>query len=264
MRKLIYSLVVTVVTALSGMAIGASAPVDDLSSSRQSVASASAYPATPAATASTGAGDLYYQVQLLQDEVRELRGIIDEQANLLRQLRQQQLDDYQDLDRRLGGVASPGSETAAPAAITTATSRTDVPLTTQPDTTTQVVDDPEAERRSYEAAYDLLKNRNIDEAITAFSDHVARFPAGTYAANAYYWLGEIYLLQNNLPEANKAFSTVVDNFPGHRKATDAMFKLGKVLHLQGDNIKAQALLQDVAATNSTAAGLAKSYLQQNF
>ena len=72
------------------------------------------------------------------------------------------------------------------------------------------------------------------------------------------------MLQNNLDEAIKAFATVGEKFPAHRKATDAKFKLAKIYHLQGETERAKTLLNEVAATDSGAAALAKAYLDNNF
>lgn len=249
--------------ALTPLAMAA-APVEDLSA-RQTVGATQGAPAP----ASTPMGDLYYQLQVLQEEVRELRGAVDEQANELRRLRQQQMDDYQDLDRRIGGgTGRPEAGSEAPPVM-----MPDTPLAAEPAPagaqepavpSAATGTDPEAERSSYDAAYELLKNRHIEQAVVGFKQHLEQFPQGPYAANAHYWLGEIYLLQNDLPAANLSFSEVVNSFPAHSKVTDAKFKLGRVLHLQGQNERARAMLQEVAATNSSAASLARNYLAENF
>lgn len=120
------------------------------------------------------------------------------------------------------------------------------------------------ELASYSAAYDLLKEKRIDDAIAAFRAHLEQYPRGDYAANAHYWLGEIYLLQNDLASAETSFARVVNDFASDRKVPDALFKLGRVYHLQGKNDKAREAMTRVAATNSSAAALARAYLQDNF
>ena len=67
----------------------------------------------PAQAAASGSGELFYQLQLLQDEVMKLRGIVEEQGEQLRQLRQQRLDDYISLDKRIGALG--GGSTPPPA-----------------------------------------------------------------------------------------------------------------------------------------------------
>lgn len=58
----------------------------------------------------------FSQIQALQDEVRELRGLLEEQANEIRQLKKRQLDDYRNIDGRLTGLNDRLGALAAPAA----------------------------------------------------------------------------------------------------------------------------------------------------
>ena len=65
-----------------------------------------------------GSGDRYYQMQVLQEEVQMLRGMVEELNYELQQLKQRQMDDYLDIDRRLsaqvpGTAASNASSTAS-------------------------------------------------------------------------------------------------------------------------------------------------------
>ena len=57
---------------------------------------------TTAARSSSGSAELYVQLQALQVEMSELRGLVEQQAYLIEQLSQRRMDDYLDLDRRLG------------------------------------------------------------------------------------------------------------------------------------------------------------------
>lgn len=272
MRKLMGAVMV-----LSAAGVhGAGAPVEERGPDFSS------YPAQGAATTSNTrsqpAGpsnpmiELHYEVQELKEEVRILRGTVEEQAHELRQLRQRQMDDYQDLDRRLGGAGPAPTRPLDAAAQSPASgdnADSDYAAELQPATddgapTPQATASSQGEEEAYNETYNLLKARKIDEAAAGFKNLVAKYPSGRYAANSYYWLGEIHLLQNNLPEAEKAFAAVMTNFPAHRKSPDAMFKLGRVYHLQGQNDKAKELLGKVAAGNSNAASLARAYLDDNF
>src|SRR5690606_23823944 len=140
---------------------------------------------------------------------------------------QRQIDDYQDLDSRLSGGAAPAPRVSVPAAEPAVDP---ILAAAQAGGAGGAIDasgsveapaayvDSGAELASYTAAYDLLKNRQIDQAVTAFDAHLQRYPTGQYAANAHYWLGENYLLQNNLGSAEKAFATVVNELAADRKA----------------------------------------------
>ena len=203
--------------------------------------------ASSAAQTPDFSSELHYQLQLLQQEVMTLRGLLDEQAHQLKQLKQQQIDNYLELDRRLSQTG-PGSEPGVGAAP----SATGKPAA-------------EDELQSYRSAIDLvLKKQDYDGAQTALNEHIRKFPNGRYAPNSQYWLGEIALLKSDLDQARQWFSRLIAEYPVHSKVADAKFKLGKVYHLQGDLVKAKALLEDVAGSQASAAELAKKYLQDNF
>lgn len=255
MRKLLCLTTLLVAGAVQGQ----SAPVEELRSETGRSGESSA--------ASQAVIDLHYELQALRDEVRQLRGIVEQQSHELRQLKQRQLDDYQDLDRRLRDLRAAddtGPATGSP--IATRSSSDDTPASAGEDggdgAETPAQGNQELQR--YTAAYEALRERKIDEAVKGFRAVVEDYPDGQYAANAYYWLGEIYLLKNELEQAESAFDTITERFPAHRKGPDARFKLAKVYHLQGRDEQARSLLQEVAQGNSSAASLARNYLDENF
>lgn len=232
----------------------AAAPVSELGSQPQ-VASPRAVPDPPAQT-STFNGGAQYQMQMLQEEVRTLRGMVEELSHEIRQLKSRQLDDYMDLDRRLSAIA------AGDSSVTPTPSRADSPSANSP--AAESVNSGTDEAKHYSNAYDQLKAGKTEDAIALFKKHLTDYPDGKLVANAHYWLGEIYLLQNDLDAARQAFSAVVEQYPANRKASDAAFKLGQVYFLMGDKVKAKSLLEASAAGNDNAATLAKRYLDQHF
>ena len=195
-----------------------------------------------------------------------LRGLVEEQEHRIKQMEQNQLDQYEDLDRRLsarsGGVSQPSSATDA-----------------GPSTGEQVVDargplqppanegaapaDPAKEKLMYEAAFDLVKQRDFEKAALAFSAFVRRYPDSEYAGNAQYWLGEVHLAQSDLQSAGQAFAQVPARYPGHRKEADALYKLADVERRLGNAQKARELYQEVLSKhpNTSAAQLARRDLE---
>ena len=120
-------------------------------------------------------------------------------------------------------------------------------------------------RQDYEAASNkLLKDRNIDAATVALNMHLADFPDSPFAANAHYWLGEIYLLKGDIELARKAFKTIVDQFPQHPKSMDSTFKLGKIYFQLGDKAIAKELLLKAIESPGGTATKAQKFLEQNF
>lgn len=222
--------------------------------------------ATPGAPASSGAnqsvGNLFLQVQQLQQEVMRLNGLVEEQANELRKLKDQSLERYVDLDKRLSAVsggaaaAAPGGETsvvkAAPAGNVSMGGGTELP----------------GEAQAYQAAYGLVRNQKFDAAIDAFRQFLGSYPDGKYAPNAHYWLGELYLViePQDLESSRQAFSLLLSEYPDNPKAADAIYKLGKVQFLKGNRKKAREYMDQVVRdySNSSAAGLARTFIDENY
>lgn len=207
--------------------------------------------------ASNVQAELFYQFQALQQEVQELRGLVEEQSNEIRQLKQQRMDDYLDLDRRIGELSRGGLGSGGPGVGASEAGA-------QSNRSSGDGGDRVSETEMYRDAYEMLRDRDIDSSIEAFNAYLEAYPKGNFAGNSHYWLGEIYLLKENLDEAQRWFEKLLREFPEDRKRTDAQYKLGRVYHQQGATDKAQRLLEEVATGNSDAARLARQYLQENF
>lgn len=226
-------------------------------------------PTAPAAPtpANTGfnQGELYNQLILLQQEVMELRGIVEEQSHQLRRVKQQNRDRYIDLDRRLGELASrPLQKTQQPRRAIQSPTR-------KPAVMPKPIRAQAGEKAIYDAAYGLVSKKRFDEALEAFKQFLVDYPQGKYAPNSYYWMGELYQVVSpkDLDASREAFSQLLDQYPSHSKAPDAMYKLGKVYFLQGDKEKARYWLDKVIAdhsngSNSSAADKARRYINTNF
>jgi tol-pal system protein YbgF len=230
------------------------AQVRVVESSPQSVRSGVAQSDLPASAES----DVYSQIRALQEEVTLLRGLLEEQSYELKQLKQLQLDNYMDLDRRLSGGSHP---------VTTATDVKDIPpvaAVSKIAASGSQLPDSASESDVYKAAYDLLNQKDFDGAVVAFKEHLDRFPSGDFASNSHYWLGKIAMLKKDYPEAKSWFTELIANFPSAAKVPDAQLDLGKVYFLMGDKAKAKSLLSEVAAGSTDAARLAQKFLSDNF
>jgi len=212
----------------------------------------------------------YYQMQVLKDEVRTLRGMLEEINHQLQQIKQRQMDDYLDLDRRVLSLTNShntstgeatGVDVAADPAVVDGQATDDSWRMIE---TAKVVVDPAEMKADYDNATKLLlKNRDFDGAVSALREHINKFPQSPYVANAHYWLGEIYDVRQQTDLAIQSFRTVVDNFGDHSKAMDARFKLGKLYHKLGETKKAKSLLKEAAKSSGGAGAKARAYLQAN-
>lgn len=266
----------------SAAVASAQAPIID---GTQSAGSSRSKASTGAAASSSSAtGDLIVQLQSLQQEVMELRGIVEEQNHQIQTLKQQSLDRYNDLDKR---ISQPSG--SAPIAAAAAVGATDVapidasaiPVATETRAPSSSASTPVAasaatmetakpeEYEAYQVAYAKLKGQDFNGAIKGFNSFLAQYPNSSLAPNSYYWLGKAYLLvqPQDLNKAQAAF-TKVGEHPQNNKVPDALYELGKVYFLKGDKPRAKTLLQQVidnyGASGSNAPQLAKQFLDQNF
>ena len=214
---------------------------------RSSVAGGAVAANVSASSDSAGLTDIFYQLQVLQQEVQTLRGQVEEQEHLLKRLQRDQKEQYVDLDRRLLALGSNKPTPAPRSSSTGSATATGTPTT---------------EREAYRVAFDAMRERRFDESKLAFQQIVERYPNGQYTPNAFYWLGEIFLVADqDLEQARQSFMQVINLYPDHQKASDALYKLGVVYHGLGDTDAAQRYLGRVQREypDSSAAGLARKY-----
>ena len=255
--------------------------------------------AAPTQNTATATGDrrlteLFYQMQILQQEVQELRGLVEEQTYHLNRLARDQKEQYIDLDRRVAGLttggvvvgsaASGASGSANPSAgfSTGSTGTSGAAVASSGGGTTSTGSVPAAgasgttlaslpagsqtttERDAYQRAFDLMKGRNFEDSIASFNALITNYPNGQYTPNAFYWLGELHLAQQSTEEARQAFMQVVNLYPDHPKVPDTLYKLGVAYHRLGDVDRAMDYFGQVQSRypQSSAAGLAASYARE--
>ena len=215
-------------------------------------------PPPAAAPAADNIGGLFNQVQQLQQEVMRLNGLVEQQAYELRQLKEQSLERYLDIDRRLASGAAPGGADASAAAVPAASR--------QPASAAAAPEQP-GEAEAYRAAYALVRGQEFAAAVPAFTRFLQNFPDGRYAPNAYYWLGELYLVVEPAdPEAaRQSFMLLLGQYPDNAKIPDALYKLGRVHYIKGNPQRAREFLERVRRDypDSSAARLAGDFIDQN-
>ena len=205
-----------------------------------------------------GLAELYYQLQLLQEEVLQLRGIVEEQNFQIKKLKQQRLDDYVDLDRRISQVSAQGNSTTT--TVTGAQPASQAPVGPAPSVTQPVRED---EFKRYKDAY-RLATQDAEKAEVALKQFVQDFPQSKYVANGLFVLGELKLKAGELEDARAWYMRVVLEHPKHYRSANAKLKLGNIFHKQGDMEQAKQYWTDVANSNSSAAQSAAQNLEKYF
>lgn len=210
-------------------------------------------------------GQLFLQLQQMQEEIARLRGIVEVQQNDIQRIKQEALERYQDLDQRIvSGAAASASNNSQPAGnAINAGGTPSAPVSDAPAAGTEPPD-PAKEKLYYEAAFDLVKAKDFDKASQAFAAFLRKYPNSNYAGNAQYWLGEVNLAKGDLQGAGQAFAKVSQAYPKHAKVPDSLYKLADVERRLGHTDKVKGILQQVIAQypGTSAAQLAQRDLQR--
>lgn len=209
----------------------------------------------------SGQAQVFMQLQDMQNQINQLRGIVEEQQLVIKQLQQDSLDRYKELDKRLT------TSNTQPITNTGGASNA-IDASGQPTPPKTVVDksaaaDPQQEKLYYDASFSLIQKKDYPKAEQAFTAFLNKFPNSQYAGNALYWLAEVNLVQGNFQGASTNFNKVIQQYPDHNKVPDAMYKLATVQDQLGDKAKAKELLRQLITKypSSSAATLAKRMLQ---
>ncbi len=204
---------------------------------------------------------IYYEFQLMQDEVRRLHGVVEELNHRIERLEGEQRERYIELDRRIvelrdGAGVVAGGEDGSPA----------------PTSDTATV--PATEREAYNVAIELVNTARplpdseqrprYRRALGLFRDVIKDYPNGERTPNAFYWIGQLHFALKEYEDAREAFVQVVLLYDDHPKVPDALYKLGEVYHVLGDAERAREYLNRVINDfpTSTAAGLARTFLAE--
>ncbi|MGZ8224670.1 MAG: tol-pal system protein YbgF [Methylobacter sp.] len=252
----------------------------------------SVYPATaakPARSPAPSTNTLYEmmgRLEQLQVEMQQLTGKVEEQAYQITELKKRQNTMYSDFDERIQGIESKAEGVNQPAAGTPpaqsnsaeiktpatvpvpAAAPAPAPVPAPANKQAPPVAKPDAapsignEKQEYQQAYDALRNGHTNQAITEFNALLTKYPAGQYANNAQYWLGEAYRVNQNIDSARNAFTKAVENYPGSAKVPDALLKLGYIEYELKNWAKAREYLTRVTGEfpSSSAAHLASKKL----
>src|SRR3990167_1112512 len=227
--------------------------------------------------------ELLDKVQGMQQDIQELRGQLEMQSHDIKLLKDQQLAFYKDLDARLsqtsatqagstslpkGSIAEAATELSlnqvqnqikspSNALSNTANKAPVTPVPTTPSPiqsqsrdpvaaqTSSAHNNPADEQLSYMAAYELVKNKQFDDAINSMHAFVTQYPKGGYTANAQYWLGELYMVKKNYSEAMQHFEVVLSQYPNSSKTAASLLKVGYALAASGKGSEAKQKLSQV-------------------
>lgn len=217
-------------------------------------------PVTAPVEASANTG-VVYELQALQQEVLELRGQLEQQTYELKRLKQQRLDDYLDLDKRVSVLTRQQSSLVPSVPASQPGVSTGLPTTL---ITTPIVDSEQSNTLYNDAIDLLLDKQDYAGAQKKFSAYLQQYPKDKFTPNVYYWQGQILFAGTKKEEASRIFEKLITQYPTHLKVPDAKFKLARIYFDQGKKKEAKVILDDVAASGTDVAPLAKSFISKSY
>lgn len=248
------------------------------------------YPAPVSAPSDGAIYEVLGRLEQLQSEVQQLRGMVEEQSQTITDLQRKQGNMYTDLDERMQALTAGGTPPAQPQAAPQAPAASDASTAAAAAPQTQAAQAPVVaqtpasvtpapvvetkspapaaaqgnEKQRYQQAYDTLRNGHNAQAVQMFEALLADNPAGEFADNAQYWLGEAYKINRDNDKARSAFAKVISQYPNSSKVPDALLKLGYIEFDQQNMAKARDYLTRVTTSypGSTASHLASKKLAQ--
>ncbi|MGP7733120.1 tol-pal system protein YbgF [Oceanimonas smirnovii] len=191
------------------------------------------------------------QLNAMQQELSELRGLLEEQSYRLEQV----------IERQRNILAAQQEAAAAPAP-------TPAPVAaSQAGNTQNASDTNEAAAGDEQAAYDkavnlVLQDKDYNAAIPAFARFITQYPESSYVPNAHYWLGQLLYAQKRYDQSKAQFARVAEAYPKSNKRADSLLKLGLIAREQKDDAGARQYFQQVLSEygSSSAARLAQENL----
>ena len=151
---------------------------------------------------------IYKKISDLEQEIATLRNLIEENTYLIERYQELQQQRYLDLDKRLHSLLSEEKEDLV----------TEY-LNGKQYNSTEEID-------LYKGALELFEASRYAEALESFRELIISYPEGTYSADAYFWSGELYLVQQLFEDAREHYLVVVEKFIDHPRVADSLFKLG--------------------------------------
>ncbi|MDP5032705.1 MAG: tol-pal system protein YbgF [Paraglaciecola sp.] len=194
---------------------------------------------------------LQQQLDVMQQEVNELRGSIELHNYQLERILDRQRELYAEIDKRMSNLSQAPSAAPIETDDNGSSSANSAVLS-------------ENENEAYDKAVNLiLKDKLYDQAIPAFQSFLQTYPNSSYASNAHYWLGQLLFNKQDWAGASGQFQALVTNFPDSSKRADAILKLGITEIERANSARAKQLWEQVLKEypNSPSSKLAEKRLK---
>ena len=169
--------------------------------------------------------DMWQLLDQLRDEMRNLRGEIEQQGFELEKTQQQQKQMYLDLEQRLQQIEKSavapstidqnGLETSDQQSIDDSFDLSQADQSLSPIDSSTV--DPQIISADYDKALQTLREGLYDDAARQFQQIITLYPNSEFADNAQYWLAETKYINRDFDTARTMFQRVVSDYPDSSK-----------------------------------------------
>jgi len=177
--------------------------------------------------------ELSQQLERLRQEIMQLRGQIEVNANEVQMASKRQRDMYVDLDTRMKRLEQPAA--AGAAAPATAGAVAAAPQAT------------EAEARVYEAAQGQRKIGNYQGAIAGFRNFIAQYPKSPLVHRAQYWIGDSYYNLRDFKNAIASQQRLISAYPDSASVPDALLNIASSQFEMGNAATARKTMDGLVA-----------------
>jgi tol-pal system protein YbgF len=165
--------------------------------------------------------DLSVDLDKARDDIKALRGALEEAQHRLDAIEAMQAEHH----KKLEGFVSE-KEAAAKKLV--------------------AAEHPTDKAAIYALALKKLDAGDAPRARELLGEFLSKFPSDQLASNAQYWLGETWYAEKKYNDAIVEFQKVLKEHKGSEKVPDALLKIGLSFQSQGDCEKALLFLEEVA------------------
>lgn len=192
--------------------------------------------------------DVLSQIEAVKGDLAKLRGQLEEQAHAIETTQKRQRDLYVDLDSRMRlleqrAVPAPAAEEEVKPGKGKKQSGKTVPVAVSP--VVSAPDDPVAEGKAYEAAFNLFKAGNYQGALTAFRQFIQAYPQSPLVPSSQYWIGNSHFNLKDFKSAIASQQTLISQYPKSPKVPDAMLNIATCEQNMGDSEAARKSLEEL-------------------
>jgi tol-pal system protein YbgF len=195
-------------------------------------------------SATNPAIELVQQLEMLRQELKQMRGQMEVLGNEVQSATKRQRDMYVDLDTRLKRFEqSPGVAGAAPAGSAATGTPSAAPTGAPPSPATvagappaSLVAPQPAEANAYETAQGQRRIGNYQGAIAAFQNFIAQYPRSQLAPRAQYWIGDSYYNLRDYKSAIASQQKLIATYPDSSTIPDALLNIASCQLELGDAV----------------------------